>query len=194
MRIILFLLSSALLSTAIAEVITGDDDILSLAQHRLDKMTRVTAKPQFMSSIVITACGPGMSLSQFQTTSAPTPPPAMKSKPSDINPHVDKFFHVYVTNTGAEILKSGKGVYPEGTVILKEKFSDADGKTTELFTGMLKRGKGYNPDAGDWEFFVLSGDAKKITQRGKIESCMNCHDSYQSTDYVTRNYPMDDHP
>lgn len=181
MRIILFLLASALLSTAIAEVAAGGDDdgLLSLISGRSEKLTRVTGKPHVMAPVVASLCA---------NMSADSTDLLAQSAKSQASPHKGKYFHVYMTDSGVGIIKNGKGVYPEGTVIVKEKFSDSTAKTTELFTVMVKRQKGFNPDGGDWEYFVISGDAKKITQRGKIESCMNCHDSYQDSDYVTRNY------
>ena len=102
--------------------------------------------------------------------------------------HSDKFFDVYISSPGAPIIKTGKGTYPENTVILKRKYSDAAGNATEVYTGMIKRASGYNPSGGDWEYFVVSGDGKNVTQSGALTSCMQCHQSYQSSDYVTRTY------
>jgi hypothetical protein len=102
--------------------------------------------------------------------------------------HSDKFFDVYITSGGVPIIKSGKGTYPQGTVILKKKYSDAEGKDTELYTGMIKRTKGFNPQGGDWEYFVLAGDGKTVTQTGALTSCMECHQAYRASDFVTREY------
>ncbi|HXB59867.1 MAG TPA: hypothetical protein VNU95_09890, partial [Candidatus Acidoferrales bacterium] len=60
----------------------------------------------------------------------------------------------------------------------------------ELFTGMIKREVGYNPECGNWEFFTLPGDASKISARGKIQNCMECHKAYKSSDFVTKAYVM----
>ena len=85
-------------------------------------------------------------------------------------------------------MRSYDGVFPRGTIILKEKFSDSKAQNTELFTGMLKREAGYHPRCGDWEFFTLSADASKVTSRGKLASCINCHIEYRERDFVTKNY------
>jgi hypothetical protein len=87
---------------------------------------------------------------------------------------------------------SGHGIYPVGTVILKRKYgpNDASGKVTELFTGMRKREAGYNPQGGDWEYFVTSSDGKVMGSTGALATCMACHQGYSSTDYVTRDYFM----
>jgi hypothetical protein len=88
-----------------------------------------------------------------------------------------------------DAMRTRTGVFPEGATVLKEKFSDAAGTKTELFTGMVKREAGYNPECGDWEFFTLPGDASKISAGGKIQNCMECHVEYKNQDYVTRLYP-----
>jgi hypothetical protein len=89
---------------------------------------------------------------------------------------------------GREPLMSGRGIYPEGTVILKQKFSDADGTKSDFYTGMRKREAGYNPTAGDWEFFTLDPEREMVISRGRIESCMDCHIKYKATDFVSRRY------
>lgn len=195
MRLVIFLLGMALLGTAIAEVATSDDELLSLVQHRTDKMARVTDSPQVVIGTVAVNCAANVT-----GTYIPVNPVTVTLQKSSVNGVITttssppaKFYQIYITHPGLDIIRSGKGSYPEGTVVVKEKFSDAAGQITELFTAMVKRQKGFNPDSGDWEYFVLSADAKKIVQRGKIESCMNCHDSYQSTDYITRRY-VSDHP
>ena len=188
MRAIILLLAMALAGTAIAEIVSGDDALLSIVANRSEKMVRVTEKPQGMKPVVASMCA---NLAYTSRTEAGVYSKSGKFIPS---PHQGKFYHVYVTKQGEAVLEEGKGTYPEGTVVLKEKFSDADGKKTELFTAMVKRAKGFNPEGGDWEYFVISGDAKKITQSGKIQSCIDCHDSYQATDYVTRDYMGADHP
>lgn len=178
MRLVLFLLGTVLVSTAVAKLASSGDEILALAQHRSTKMTKITSAPHKIDRNALSGCAIDALLQGGDNANVIQP---------------DKFYHIYITNPDAKILQKGRGVYPEGTVVLKEKLSDEKGKTTELFTGMVKREKGFNPDGGDWEYFVLSADAKKIMQRGKIESCMNCHDSYQETDYITRVY-MPNHP
>lgn len=178
MRLAIFLLGTILVSTAVAKLASSGDEILALAQHRSAKMTKITSGPHKMDRNVLSGCAIDALLQGGGNANVMLP---------------DKFYNIYITGSGAKILQKGKGVYPEGTVVLKEKLSDPQGKNVELFTGMVKREKGYNPDGGDWEYFVLSADAKKIMQRGKIESCMNCHDSYQETDYITRAY-IPNHP
>ena len=51
---------------------------------------------------------------------------------------------------------------------------------------MLTR-SGIHPDCGDWEFFVLGGDARLLA-RGKIDSCIACHRDYAEQGFVSRAY------
>jgi hypothetical protein len=85
-------------------------------------------------------------------------------------------------------MTNGHGTYPKGTMILKRKYRDPEGRATELFTGMLKREKGYNPEAGDWQFFVLDSRGEQVTEFGRLVSCMDCHAAFRKNDFVSRKY------
>ncbi len=172
-----------------------DKELVELAFQRA-KLLKVTKEPQQVFDRSMTACRPN--------------PSAEERRNAPENPHQDSSVLVYLTNHGRDIMATGKGTYPVGAVILKEKLHLAAGAnppaanqppnayntkasasprdTTELFTGMLKREAGYNPPGGDWEYFVVSGDARKLLARGKIDSCIDCHEPYKATDYVTRAY------
>lgn len=114
-------------------------------------------------------------------------------KPPRNHDHLVKYgqaeLQVYVTSPGRRAIKDGSVGFPLGTMILKQKFPGPYATSAELFTGMLKREKGFNPDCGDWEFFTLTGDGKTVTSRGRIESCMDCHKDFLKTDFVSRKYP-----
>jgi hypothetical protein len=72
-------------------------------------------------------------------------------------------------------------------VIVREKLKTEAG-SPELLTAMIKRTRGFNPAANDWEFLILSGDAKKIKQREKTGACLSCHESVSAKDFVFDNY------
>jgi hypothetical protein len=109
----------------------------------------------------------------------PTDPPT--------GPHARHWIHVYVTRNGYDTMKTGKGTYPRGTLILKEKLGAADATKAELFTGMLKREQGYSAESGDWQFFVLNSDATTVST-GNTRSCIHCHAPFSDTDFVSRSY------
>lgn len=72
------------------------------------------------------------------------------------------------------------GEYPVETLIGKQIVSDAG---TSYF-GMAKRGKDFNPDQGDWEWFILNADGS-VSERGggDFKACGGCHAS-ATTDFV----------
>lgn len=78
-------------------------------------------------------------------------------------------------------------IYAEGAVIVREKLETENGPP-KLLTAMIKREKGFNPAANDWEFLVISGDAKKIKKREKTGDCQSCHASVTAKDFVFDNY------
>lgn len=82
--------------------------------------------------------------------------------------------------------------FPEGSIIVKQKWHDEEQAIPELLTVMIKREAGYNPDVGDWEFLAISGDATRIEARGRLDNCQSCHIPRASTDFVVRSYLPND--
>jgi hypothetical protein len=102
--------------------------------------------------------------------------------------HRDKFITVYVNPIGREAaLRQKRPRFPVGTLLVKEKRAEQTSQTPELLTVMRKREPGFDAKAGDWEYFVLTGDAKKVTAQGKIAHCRACHLQTPETDFVYRN-------
>ena len=104
------------------------------------------------------------------------------------NPHLDYYYHVYVNELALEPMNSGKGIYPKGSLIIKQKFSDQRGVNTELFTVMRKMGDDYDPENNNWEYSIVDASAETVLSRGRTDSCINCHTEYADTDFVTRVY------
>ncbi len=141
-------------------------------------MYRVTEKPYLMHLDVQVRCN--FSLSE---PGKPIPPDPFKS-----SIHGDRYCDVFVSDDAKEPIQNAGKTYPVGSVIIKAKYPDDKRGNIELFTVMRKREAGYFPDHGDWEFTVVDGEAKRVLSRGRIESCTDCHDGYQNTDFVTRVY------
>ncbi len=88
------------------------------------------------------------------------------------------------------------GVYPAGTILLKETFTWENGVKSYASAGglmaMVKRGGDFNADFGGWEWFILSPDLTQIVDRGGENvmggMCNGCHDnaglSSDGDDYV----------
>ena len=102
--------------------------------------------------------------------------------------HQTIFGAVYLNDIARSTLTQSKPlIYPEGAVIVREKLATEAG-SPELLTAMIKRKKGFNPEANDWEFLIISGDATKITKREKTGACQSCHQSVSAKDFVFDNY------
>lgn len=175
------LVCSMLSAATFAGEVSGDSVLTAFAQHRTNAV-RITSVPIRMADQVSILCAPPPLAFQRITESQRT----NAAFPSD--PHLTNYVHVYVSPGGDTAMRTKPAAFPVGTIILKEKFSDSQGQYTELFTGMLKRDAGYNPDCGNWEFFTLSADASRVTSRGKLENCMACHVDYRDSDFVTKSY------
>lgn len=74
--------------------------------------------------------------------------------------------------------------FPRGSIIVREKLAKADDKQPQLLTVMIKRARGFNPAANDWEFLAVDGAMTKIRERQKKGSCLDCHASQQARDFV----------
>jgi hypothetical protein len=98
------------------------------------------------------------------------------------------YCHVYVSKAAKEPILTGRGSYPEGAVIIKSKLAGKDGTKPILYTVMTKMAAGYDADHGDWRYSVLEGPSLREVAAGRIDSCIECHDHYKDTDYVTRAY------
>ena len=113
---------------------------------------------------------------------------AQPNKDQQNNVHQTIFGAVYLNDIALSTLPESRPLnYPEGAVIVREKLKTEAG-SPELLTAMIKRKKGFNPEANDWEFLLVSGDATKIKKREKIGECLSCHESVIGKDFVFENY------
>ena len=138
--------------------------------------TRVNAEPFYISSAADALCR------------APTRGDYAAERKR--NPHAGASITIYVNNTGREAMFSkAPGRFPQGSVIVKEKVgSYSEGRAVILYTLMTKREQGYNPEVGDWEFSVVSGDGAKVEASGKLENCQTCHVTRRDSDFIFRPY------
>ena len=146
----------------------SDEELLKFVKERA-KHERLTPQPVDMADQVARDC---------------RAPSSAKEKEG---PHEGAKFLIFANESAALPVFDPWGKFPEGSLLLKEKLGKEDGKT-KLYTGMLKREKGYFPECGDWEFFTVDAGATKITERGKLANCATCHEDYAKGDYVTKVY------
>ncbi|GAA5117848.1 hypothetical protein JIN84_16800 [Luteolibacter yonseiensis] len=114
---------------------------------------------------------------------------AVLLKPGEIpveNPHLKAKFHTYANAPAVLPVFDPWGRFPEGSLLVKEKFSETG--ETQLFTGMWKREQGYFPETGDWEFFTVDATAGRIAERGRLPKCAACHEEMVKGDHVSRDY------
>ncbi|MBN8601564.1 MAG: cytochrome P460 family protein [Planctomycetes bacterium] len=168
-----FLSLLGLTTTTLAWTEPDHSESLSRLVADLDQFHRVTDKPHRMADSTAELCA------------------------VSYNTHIHEgigetaYCHVYVTANGKEVLTSGKGNYPIGSVIVKSKLQRENSNDAILYTVMRKMSEGYDSDNGDWEYTVLDGPSKRVLASGKIDSCIACHKSYSASDYVTREYLKD---
>ncbi len=93
---------------------------------------------------------------------------------------------VYIKNAQS----ASGGSYPIGTLVCKNTHNPSG--TANMITAMAKRGNGFNPLYGDWEFFILDSggkimkDSSGMQMRGAHlmnDMCGGCHHQ-ATTDYV----------
>ncbi len=138
--------------------------------------TKVNSVPQLMPDIVDRSCVLYKS-------------PNGEVVDSKTNPHLKKYLTVYVNDIGRKaMLEQKKPLFPEGSVIVKEKLSDETSQTPELLTVMIKQKKDFHSESGDWEYAVVDGAGEKVEGRGNLQNCQACHFNRKETDYIFRTY------
>jgi hypothetical protein len=113
-------------------------------------------------------------------------PPASKKKEATHEDSGDSFGVVYVNSLAREVVNATAPAirFPAGAIIVREKLAKADDAQPQLLAVMIKRGRGFNPKANDWEFLMLDGAMSKILERQKKGSCLDCHTSEKQHDFV----------
>ncbi len=99
------------------------------------------------------------------------------------------FREVYINKTGKKVSTGREDFpYPMGTIIVKESYTNEDGKKGELtgLTVMIKRGGLYDPDNGNWEYMMVTPENEVMAQ-GRVEMCIGCHAEATETDWVFNN-------
>lgn len=149
----------------------SDAELLELGRNR-GRLERVTSEPVAMFSRLMLDCRAPIAGSTHEAA----------------NPHSSQSVHVYASDNAVAPLWDLYAEFPEGSLLIKEKFDPAVADRPILFTGMLKREPGYFPEGGDWEYFTLDGELSRVTSRGKLESCAACHRDFADWGYVSKQY------
>jgi hypothetical protein len=91
---------------------------------------------------------------------------------------------VFVNDLALQSIKIKGATFPEGSVIVREKRAKAKDEKPEALAVMIKRGRGFNPDGGDWQFLLINAAGTKVRLSQKTGECLNCHQSQSKTDFV----------
>lgn len=104
------------------------------------------------------------------------------------DPHVSYLGNTYANPMAAQIYATSTAerplAFPVGSIIVREKLIGSADAAPDRLAVMVKRAPGFSPASGDWEFFGLSGDGATILERQTTGSCISCHTSQKSRDYV----------
>jgi hypothetical protein len=141
--------------------------------------TRITPALYRLPARALTACAAPMQ---------PGPTEA-QIKSGDVDHDEFAYISVYANPPARHAMMEEKSPkFPEGSVIVKEKYRADDTLHPTLSTVMIKHARGYNPSVGDWEFMVVDGPAKKVMARGKLGHCQSCHAGMGNNDFISRAY------
>ena len=91
---------------------------------------------------------------------------------------------MFVNSLALQTITDKASLFPEGSILVREKFAKTGDQQPELLAVMIKRQKGFNAVGGDWEFMLINGSMTKVKLRQKKGDCLDCHQSQLSTDYV----------
>ena len=92
---------------------------------------------------------------------------------------------VYANDLASEAMKAKpSSQFPAGSILVRERLSAVDDKQPQHLMVMIKRARGFNPAANDWEFLSVNGAITKIEKRHKKGSCLDCHTSQKGRDFV----------
>lgn len=114
--------------------------------------------------------------------------PSRAASAADVT-HTSTFGVAYANDIArGSMLSRETASFPTGSILIREKLLTPTATSPDVLVVMVKREKGFNPKANDWEFLTVSGDMKKIEKREKEGKCRACHASEARNDFVFR-YP-----
>lgn len=90
------------------------------------------------------------------------------------------------------MIEDKKPEFLRGSVIVREKRTHIGDTTPQLLVMMVKREKGFNSKARDWEFLMIDGGLSKVLKREKSGECLQCHKKQKEQDFVFRYYLTDE--
>ena len=89
------------------------------------------------------------------------------------------FVQIWLNDEALTAISAGESI-PDGAILLKETYNDAEGADLNDIT-VMKKVDGYNPDGSDWYWAQYLEDGTVQTS-GSPDMCTGCHSSGE--DYV----------
>jgi hypothetical protein len=105
-------------------------------------------------------------------------------------PHSESAVIVRVNPVGRGAFLKGRTI-PVGTIVVKEKHPHyMESQPPVAIAAMIKREAGYDVEHGDWEYYFEKNEKREEAkpERGKLRSCIDCHQSARAKDYLFRPY------
>lgn len=98
--------------------------------------------------------------------------------------HGENWVGIFANEIASETYKAATAPFPECSAIVKSIYTDMDGSAVRKLTIMVKMPAGYDPDHGDWWYGDSESTGTVISEGGRREDCMSCHEVAIETDYV----------
>lgn len=106
--------------------------------------------------------------------------------------HSKFFVQLFVNPIGAAMMnQQGKRTFPEGTVIVKQKWAQNDqfqlDPAQKLPAGlgiMVKRAPGFDTPGGDWQYYYVDAAGAVTSDSSQLGTCRACHMQQRNTDAV----------
>jgi hypothetical protein len=97
----------------------------------------------------------------------------------------ETWVNIYANDLAEGIYQSASGeVFPVCAKIVKTHLDDPKSDTVNTITVMVKMPAGYDPEHNDWWWGMYDKTGKIAEMSGKVQVCIECHQSLSSDDYV----------
>lgn len=97
--------------------------------------------------------------------------------------HNGDFVRSYMNDVAAGAISSFTGEFPDGSILVKEQYADAEGTILNGHTVMWKV-PGFDADHGDWYWVAYNGQGETTAHNGVASYCHGCHAAARADDWV----------
>lgn len=172
MRLPLLLVFGVVIAAPPAAPLPGD------AASRVEMVTLPPSLAEYTAWRKLTPDGYSIPPQLAALCTSPAPAPSPK-RVEVFGPHANTFVRVFANPLAVRAL-SARDVFPEGSILVKEKLNST---VPSAHGVMIKRAKGFNPSTADWEFLFYPSQ-----RSASFTTCADCHRSAPH-DFVFGSYP-----